>query len=90
MDTCGHPHASDRPHWRWQRSPEWERPPVPVLTSCGFNSPPTPQPPGECLPGACPAHYLCIKYLISSPKLIPTHRQAHAMHMNLVRAHRVL
>ena len=26
----------------------------------------------ECLPGACPAHYLCIKYLISSPKLILT------------------
>ena len=23
---------------------------------------------GECLPGACPARYLCIKYLISSPK----------------------
>ena len=27
---------------------------------------------GECLPGACPARHLCIKYPISSPKLIPT------------------
>ena len=27
---------------------------------------------GECLPGACPVHYLCIKYLISSPKFILT------------------
>ena len=26
----------------------------------------------ECLPGACPAHYLCIKYPISSPKFILT------------------
>ena len=27
---------------------------------------------GECLPGACPARYLCIKYLISSPRFILT------------------
>ena len=27
---------------------------------------------GECLPCACPACYLCIKYPISSPKFIPT------------------
>ena len=27
---------------------------------------------GECLPGACPACYLCIKYLISSPRFILT------------------
>ena len=27
---------------------------------------------GECLPGACPARYLCIKYLISGPKFILT------------------
>ena len=25
---------------------------------------------GKCLPGACPARYLCIKYLISSPRFI--------------------
>ena len=27
---------------------------------------------GECLPGTCPARYLCMKYLISSPKFILT------------------
>ena len=27
---------------------------------------------GECLPSACPARYLCIKYPISSPSFIPT------------------
>ena len=26
----------------------------------------------ECLPGACPARYFCIKYLISSPRFILT------------------
>ena len=26
----------------------------------------------RCVPGACPAHYLCVKYLISSPKFILT------------------
>ena len=29
-------------------------------------------PMGECLPGTCPARYLCIKYLISSPKFFLT------------------
>ena len=28
---------------------------------------------GECFPSARPARYLCIKYLISSPKLILTY-----------------
>ena len=27
---------------------------------------------GECLPSTCPARYLCIKYLMSSPRFILT------------------
>ena len=51
-----------RNHRRWRRT---RRQPTPDHTPAGQSQ-------GECLPGACPAHYLCIKYLISSPKFIPT------------------